>query len=382
MILGQLAKAGVNPVEWGGDTEVVRTSATTGVGIEDLIEILDLQSQLLELKGDITAPARGTVIESQMREGLGPVATMLVQDGTLKGGDTVVAGEHIGKVRAMLDDRGRQLTSAGPATPIEILGIGGVPNAGETFNAVADEKAAKELVEHRRDSRRRKELAGTGKISLENILDKIKAGDVKELRVVLKADVQGSAEAVRDALINLGTDQVKVDVIASGVGGITESDVHLAKAGGAIIVGFHVRPAGKAQQSAEQEQVEIKLYDIIYEALDDVKKAMAGLLAPVKREKPLGKAEVRQVFSIPKIGVIAGCGVTEGVIKRSAMVRLVRDSVTITTGKIASLRRFKDDAREVAQGYECGIGIENYNDIKEGDIIEAFEIEEFAPTLA
>src|SRR5262249_4526063 len=228
---------------------------------------------------------------------------------------------------------------APPATPVEILGLSGVPNAGETFNAVADEKQAKELVEHRRDSRRKKELAGTTKVSLENILERIKEGAVKELKVVLKADVQGSAEALKDALTRLATEQVKVDVISTGVGGITESDVNLAKAGGAIIVGFHVRPAGKAQQLAEPEAVDIKLYDIIYEALDDVKKAMAGLLAPVKREKALGKAEVRQVFTIPKIGAIAGCSVTEGNIKRSSQVRLVRDSVQIYVGKISSLRR-------------------------------------------
>jgi translation initiation factor IF-2 len=236
-------------------------------------------------------------------------------------------------------------------------------------------------VEHRREQRRKKELAGTSKVSLENILEKIREGEVKELKIVLKADVQGSSEALRDALNNLSTQQVKVDVISSGVGGITETDVNLAKAGAAIIVGFHVRPAGKAAQLAEAEHVDIKLYDIIYEALDDVKKAMAGLLAPVKREKSLGQAEVRQTFAIPKIGTIAGCAVTQGIIKRSAQVRLVRDSVTVFTGRISSLRRFKDDVREVQQGYECGIGIENYNDVKEGDVIEAFEIEEVAPTL-
>ena len=306
---------------------------------------------------------------------------MLVQDGTLKVGDTITAGEQMGKVRAMLDDKGRNVTSAGPATPVEVLGLSGVPGAGETFNSVTDEKAAKELVEHRRDARRKKEMAGTSKVSLENILERIREGSVKELKIVLKADVQGSSEALKDALINLSTEQVKVDVIQSGVGGITETDVNLAKAGNAIIVGFHVRPAGKAAQLAEQEGVDIKIYEIIYEALDDVKKAMAGLLAPVQREKALGKAEVRQTFNIPKIGAIAGCSVIEGSIKRSAQVRLVRDSVQIYQGRISSLRRFKDDVREVAQGYECGIGIENYNDLKSGDIIEAFEIEEIAPTL-
>jgi translation initiation factor IF-2 len=262
-----------------------------------------------------------------------------------------------------------------------VLGLSGVPEAGEAINVVADEKQAKELVEHRREQRRKKELAGTAKVSLENILERIKEGSVKELKVVLKADVQGSAEALKASLNGLSTEQVKVDVISAGVGGITESDVNLAKAGNAIIVGFHVRPAGKAAQLAEQEGVDIKLYDIIYEALDEVKKAMVGLLAPVKREKAMGKAEVRQTFNIPKIGTICGSFILEGTVKRNALVRLVRDSVQIYQGRMASLRRFKDDVREVAQGYECGIGLESYNDVKVGDIIEAYEIEEVAATL-
>ncbi len=377
----QLSDHGLVPEQWGGETIYVDVSARTKQGVDTLLEMLALQSEVLELKANPNKLSRGIVIEGKLDRNRGPLATVLVQDGTLKAGDTVVAGEQIGKVRAMLDDKGRSLATAGPATPVEVLGLSGVPNAGETFNAVADEKAAKELVEHRREARRKKELAGTSKVSLENILEKIREGAVKELKIVLKADVQGSVEALKDALMRLSTEQVKVDVISTGVGGITESDVNLAKAGNAIIVGFHVRPAGKAQQLAEQESVDIKLYEIIYEALDDVKKAMVGLLAPVKREKALGKAEVRQTFSIPKIGMICGCAVTEGTIKRSSQVRLVRDSVQIMVGKIASLRRFKDDVREVQQGYECGIGIENYNDVKVGDIIEAYEIEEIAATL-
>jgi translation initiation factor IF-2 len=281
----------------------------------------------------------------------------------------------------MLDDKGRNMGDVGPSTPVEVLGLSGVPEAGEIMNAVADEKQAKELVDHRRDARRKKELGSNTKVSLENILERIKEGAVKELKVVLKADVQGSTEALKSSLIALATPQVKVDVISSGVGGITESDVNLARAGNAIIVGFHVRPAGKAQQLAEQEGVDIKLYDIIYEALDDVKKAMAGLLAPIKREKPLGKAEVRQTFTIPKLGTIAGSFVTEGTIRRNSQMRLVRDSVQIYIGKLTSLRRFKDDVREVVQGYECGIGLEGFNDIKEGDIVEAYEVEEIAATL-
>ena len=377
----QLADHGLIPEAWGGTTIFVDISARQKIGIDKLLEMLALQAEVLELKANPNKLAKGVVIEGKLDRNRGPVATILVQDGTLKVGDTVTAGEQIGKVRAMLDDKGRNLTVAGPSTPVEVLGLSGVPGAGESFNAVADEKAAKELVEHRRDARRRKELAGTGKVSLENILDKIKHGEAKELKIVLKTDVQGSAEALKDALTGLATDAVGVHVINSGVGGITESDVQLAKAGGAIIVGFHVRPAGKAQQLAEQENVDVRLYEIIYEALDDVKKAMAGLLAPIKREKPIGKAEIRQVFSIPKIGTIGGCSILDGLIRRSSQVRLVRDSVQLYNGKISSLRRFKDDVREVEKGYECGIGIEGYNDIRVGDIIEAYEIEEIAPTL-
>ncbi len=377
----QLSDYGLIPEAWGGETIFVDLSARTKQGVDTLLEMLALQAEVLELKANPNKSAKGTVIEAKLDRNRGPMATILIQEGTLKLGDTVVAGEFVGKVRAMLDDKGRNLSEVGPSTPVELLGLGGVPEAGEALNVAFDEKQAKELVEHRRDSRRRKELAGTSRVTLENILDKIKRGEVKELKVVLKADVQGSAEAVKNALNALTNDQVKVDVIQAGVGGITESDVNLAKAGNAIIVGFHVRPAGKAQQLAESEGVDIKLYDIIYEALDDVKKAMAGLLAPVKREKPLGKAEVRQVFTSPKVGQIAGSMVTEGLIRRNAQMRLVRDNVQIYVGKLIGLRRFKDDVREVQTGYECGIGLEGFNDIKVGDIVEAYEIEEIAATL-
>jgi translation initiation factor IF-2 len=377
----QLSEHGLIPEAWGGETIFVDVSARNKTGIDQLLQMIALQAELLELKANPNKLARGTVIEAKLDRNRGPMATVLVQDGTLKVGDTVVAGEFIGKVRAMLDDKGRSLNEALPSTPVELLGLSGVPEAGESLNSVADEKAAKELVEHRRDSRRKRELGTQSKVTLENILDKIKEGAVKELKIVLKADVQGSAEALKGSLGGLSTDAVKVDVISAGVGGITESDVNLAKAGNAIIVGFHVRPAGKAAQLAEQEGVDIKLYDIIYEALDDVKKAMAGLLAPVKREKALGKAEVRQTFTIPKVGTICGCNITEGVVRRNAQVRLVRDSVQIWVGRMISLRRFKDDVREVVAGYECGIGLENYNDVKVGDVIEAYEIEEVAATL-
>jgi translation initiation factor IF-2 len=281
----------------------------------------------------------------------------------------------------MLGDKGQSVTEAGPSTPVEVLGLDGVPDAGEVFNVVSDEKAAKALAEHRHENRRKKELAGSSRVSLENILDKIKSGDVKEVKVVLKADVQGSIEAIANALTKLSTESVGVNVISTGVGGITESDVSLAKASAAVVIGFNVRPAGKAQQLAEQESVDIKLYQVIYDAIDDVKKAMVGMLAPIMREKMMGKAEVRQVFNIPKAGTIAGSFITEGKITRKAQLRLVRDSVVIYTGKVGSLRRFKDDASEVAQGYECGLSIEGYGDVRVGDVIEAFEVESVAPTL-
>ena len=377
----QLSEHGLISEAWGGETIFVEVSARTKVGIDSLLSMLALQSEVLELKANPNKLAKGTIVEAKLDRNRGPMATVLVQEGTMRLGDVVVAGEFSGKVRAMLDAKGRNVSEAGPSTPVELLGLSGVPDAGELINSVSDEKQVKELIEHRRDSRRKKELAGTAKVTLENILERIKEGAVKELKVVLKADVQGSAEAVRASLIGLSTERVKVDVIYAGVGGITESDVNLAKAGNAIVVGFHVRPAGKAAQLAEQEQVDVKLYDIIYEALDDVKKAMAGLLAPVRREKSLGKAEVRQTISIPKIGLICGSMVTEGVMRRNAFVRLIRDSVPIYQGKMSSLRRFKDDVREVVSGFECGISLENFSDVKVGDIIEDFEIEEFAPTL-
>jgi translation initiation factor IF-2 len=370
--------------EWGGTTIFVNVSAKTKEGIDKLLEMLALQAELLELKANPNKQAKGHVIEARLDRARGPISTILVEDGTLKLGDLVVAGEYSGKIRAMLGDKGQALTEAGPSTPVEVLGLDGVPDAGEVFNVVTDEKAVKTLVEHRHDARRKKELAsgsGAGRVTLENILDKIKSGEVKEVKVILKADVQGSVEAVASALTKLSTDAVGVNVISTGVGGITESDVSLAKASSAVVIGFNVRPAGKAQQLAEQEDVDIKLYQVIYDAIDDVKKAMVGMLAPISREKLLGKAEVRQVFTIPKAGTIAGSFVTEGKINRKAMLRLVRDAVVIYTGKVGSLRRFKDDASEVAAGYECGLSIEGYADVRVGDIVEAFEIETIAATL-
>ncbi len=375
---------GLVPEEFGGETIFIDVSAKTKQGIDKLLELLALQAEVLELKANPKKAGKGAVIEARLDRGRGPIATLLVKDGTLKVGDIVVAGETMGKIRAMLGDKGQNVGEAAPATPVEVLGLDGVPDAGDNFAVVEDEKDAKSLVEHRRDTRKKKESTSTStstRVSLENILDRIKEGEVKEVKIILKADVQGSVEALANALRNLSTPKVGVNVITSGVGGITESDVTLAKASSAIVIGFNVRPAGKAQSLADQEGVDLKLYQIIYDAIDDVKKAMVGMLSPVNREKVLGRAEVRQVYHIAKAGTIAGCSVTEGKISRRSPVRIVRDSVVAFTGKIGSLKRFKDDASEVEKGYECGLTIDGYNDIKEKDVIESFEIEQIAATL-
>jgi len=367
--------------EMGGETIYVEVSAKTKQGIDRLLEMLALQAEVLELKANPKKAAKGHVVEARLDRGRGAIATVLVKEGTLRVGDLVVAGETYGKLRAMLGDKGQNITEAPPSTPVELLGLDGVPDAGENFNVVADEKSAKALVEHRRDQRKRKEAGSATRVSLENILDRIKEGEVKEVRIVLKADVQGSVEAISNALRSLSTPTVGVNVISAGVGGITESDVTLAKASSAIVVGFNVRPAGKSRALADQEGVDIKLYQIIYDAIDDVKKAMLGMLSPVNKEKILGRAEVRQVFHITKAGTVAGCTVVEGKVTRRSHVRLIRDSVVVHTGRLSSLRRFKEDASEVMHGYECGIGIENFGDVKEGDVIEAFEVESIAAVL-
>jgi len=377
----QLAEHGLIPEEWGGDTIYLEVSALKNEGIHELLESISLTAELLELRANPSKPAVGIVVEAKLDRNRGSMATILIKEGTLRVGQVAVAGNFYGKVRAMLDDQGNQVKEAGPSTPIELLGLDGVPRAGEMLNVADDDKVAKSVVEHRREAKRKKELASTGKLSLENILEKISEGGAKELKIVLKADVQGSAEALKEALIKQGTEKVTVNVISAGVGGITESDVNLAKAGGAIIVGFHVRTAGKSQKLAEQEGVQINLYNIIYEALDEVKLAMAGLLAPVQREQALGKLEVRDTFTIPKKGTVAGCMVTEGKVVRKSQLRVVRDSVQLFEGKVGSLRRFKDDVSEVANGYECGVMVAGFNDLQVGDVIEAYEIIEEAATL-
>ena len=377
-----LANHGLAPEAWGGDTIVVPVSAKTKEGIPQLLEMLLLQADVLEVSANANRRARGAIVEAKLDRGRGPVATVLVQEGTLKVGDAFVCGLEYGRIRAMIDDRGRKLESAGPSMPVEILGLTGVPAAGDTFIAVADEAKARQVAEHRRAKQRESELATTSKVSLEDLYQQIQAGGVKALKVVLKADVQGSVEAIRDALTRLSTDEVKLSVIHSSVGGINESDVLLAAASNAIVIGFNVRPESKAQDLAAREGVDIRLYNIIYEVVSDVRDALEGLLEPTLRERAVGKAEVRQIFTIPSAGRVAGCFVTDGKIVRGGSARVVRDNVVVHEGKIGTLRRFKDDAREVVSGYECGLTIENFPDVKEGDVVEVFEMEEVARHLA
>ncbi len=377
----ELADHGLASEDWGGDTAVVPVSAKTQEGIPSLLEMILLQADVLELRANPNKLARGVIIEAKLERGRGPVATVLVQEGTLHAGDPFVCGTQYGRVRAMVDESGRKIEDATPSTPVEILGLGGVPEAGDVFSAVGDEATAKQVASARLDKKRQAQLSTTSKVSLEELYDKIKAGEAKELRVILKADVQGSVEALQNSLTRLSTDEVKLNVLHASVGGVSESDVLLASASKAIIIGFGIRPEAKAADLAEREGVDIRLYNIIYEAQNDMRSALEGMLAPTLREKVLGRAEVRQPFPIPGIGTIAGSMVTEGKITRASKVRLVRDSKQVWEGKIASLRRFKDDVREVTNGLECGIGLENFNDVKPGDVVEAFEIEEIARRL-
>ena len=372
----ELTEHGLLCEEWGGDTVMVPVSAKKGQGIETLLEMILLVAEVAELKANPLRHARGTVVEAQLDKNRGPVATLLVQKGTLNVGDSILAGPAFGKVRAMNDYKGRKVKSAEPSFPVEVLGFSEVPAAGEVFIAVKDDKDAR-LVAYRQQLKKREdELRKTSKVSLDDLFKQIAEGEVKELNIVLKADVQGSTEALEQALVKLNTDEVKVNVIHSGVGGIKESDVMLASASNAVVIGFNVRPDLNSRKAAETENIDIRLYRVIYDATDDVKKAMAGLLAPQFKENILGHAEVREVFKVPKAGMVAGSYVTDGKITRNAEMRVIRDSVVIVEGKLASLRRFKDDVKEVLSGFECGIGLENFNDIKEGDIIEAFIMEE------
>ncbi|MCD6389987.1 MAG: translation initiation factor IF-2, partial [Desulfobulbaceae bacterium] len=377
----ELAELDLVPEEWGGDVIFCETSAKKGIGIDGLVENILLQTEILELKADPNRKAKGTVIEAQLHKGRGAVATVLIQHGTLHLGESFVVGNFAGKVRSLTNDKGEKIKEATPSTPVEIQGLGGVPRAGDEFVVVSDDKMAKNVSASRQLKNREIELASTTKISLDNLFEKLQEGKIKELRVLLRADVQGTLEAFGKALEKLSTDEVKVKILHEGTGTIIESDILLASASDALIIGFNVRPPVKVQEMAKNEGVDLRFYDVIYHALDDIKKAMTGLLEPVFVEKVIGGAEVRETFHVPKVGTIAGCFVNDGSITRKAKVRLLRDGVVVFTGEIGSLRRFKDDVREVQSGYECGIGIENYNDIKIGDRIEAFIFEEIAAEL-
>ncbi len=378
----ELADHGLVPEDWGGDTICVPVSAKTREGLPHLLEMLLLQAELLELKANPDKPARGTIIEAKLDRGRGPVATVLVQEGTLRPGDPFVCGAYSGRVRAMIDESGTKVSHAGPSTPVEILGLPAVPEAGSSFVVVADEATGRQVAEHRAAKHREATLIKTAKVSLEDLYRQVQAGDTKELRVVLKADVQGSVEAITEALTRLTSDEVRLNVLHASVGGITETDVMLAAASNAVVIGFNVRPEAKANAAAEREGVDVRLYTVIYDAINDVRDAMEGLLEPALREKITGRAEVRNIFAIPNVGTIAGCFVNEGKVVRNATVRLVRDHVVVYTGKVASLRRFKEDVREVQSGYECGVGLENFQDIKLGDVIELYEMEQVARRLS
>ena len=377
----ELSEHGLVPEEWGGDTLFCEVSAATGDGVDALLEQVVLQAEVLELRATADKPGVGVVVEAELDRGKGPVATILVQDGTLKRGDVILAGSVHGKIRAMLDDRGRNVATAGPSTPVAIIGLSDVPAAGDPVHAITDLKKAQEIADQRKTKERRSMLPTSAKISLEELARAMSENEQLELKVIVKADVQGSVEALTEALLKLTTEKVKVGVVHAAVGAITEGDVNLAVAAKGIIIGFNVRPAGKSASLAQKESVEIRQYNIIYHVVDDVKAAMEGLLAPQLVEKDLGKAEVRQTFRVSKAGTIAGCMVVNGLVRRSATARLVRDDTVLWTGKVSSLKRFKDDAREVKEGMECGIGLENFNDVKTGDFIEFFEIEEVKQTL-
>ena len=368
-----LSEYGLVSEDWGGDTVFAPVSAKTQEGIPELLEMLLLQADILELQANPNKLARGTIIEAKLDRGRGPVATVLVQEGTLRVSDAFVCGVFYGKVRAMVDDRGHKVDAAPPSFPVEILGLQGVPQAGDSFVAVTDEAKARQVAEYRHSKQRETELVKSSKVSLEELYDQIKAGDMRELRVVLKADVQGSVEALTEALGRLSSDEVKLRAIHGSVGGITESDILLAAASNAIVIGFNVRPESKGAALAAKEGVDVRLYTIIYEAVADVRAAMEGLLEPTYREQTLGRVEVRQIFNVSGAGTVAGCSVTEGKVQRGSLVRLLRDQVVVHEGKLGSLKRFKDDVREVAAGYECGLAIEGYQDIKQGDVIEAYE---------
>ncbi|MEA5049870.1 MAG: translation initiation factor IF-2 [Oscillospiraceae bacterium] len=365
------------PEEWGGDVICVPVSAKTGEGIDSLLDSIILVSEVLELKANPSRLAKGTVIEAKLDKGRGPVATILIQNGTLHTGDIIIAGTAVGRVRMMFNDRGDRIEEAGPSVPVEITGLVEVPSAGDIFNAVEDEKLARELVDQRRTAEKEVQFSHYTKVTLDNLFTQIASGEVAELPIIIKADVQGSAEAIKQSLEKLSNDEVRVSVIHSAVGGINSSDVMLAEASGAIIIGFNVRPEPSAKDMADQAGVDIHMYRVIYDAIDDVKAAMKGMLAPKVREVEQGRVEVRAVYKISSVGTVAGCYVLSGIATRSSLVRIVRDNIILYDDKISSLKRFKDDVKEVAQGYECGITLEKFSDIKQGDIFETYAMEEY-----
>ena len=375
-IMQQLTEYELVPEEWGGETIVCPISAKTGMGIDNLLDMVVLTAEMRELKANPNRSAHGAVIEARLDKGRGPIATLLVQNGTLKQGDVIIAGTAVGRVRAMTDAKGRKLTEAGPSVPVEIIGMGEVPGAGDDFHAVADERMARELVEQRKHEQKNAASSPVGKVSLEDLFSQIQAGEMKNLNVIVKADVQGSAEAVKASLEKLSNEEVRVRVIHCAVGAISESDVMLATTSGAIIVGFNVRPDANAKENAARNHVDMRMYRVIYDAINEIEAAMKGMLAPKFKEVELGRAEVRNVFRITGVGMVAGCYVLDGKMQRNAQMRLLRDNIVIYDGAIASLQRFKDSVKEVAAGYECGITFEKFQDIKEGDVIEAFLMEE------
>ena len=377
----ELSEKGLSPEAWGGDTIFVNVSAKQKTGISELLEMILLQAEVMELKANPDKLAFGHVVEAKLDSGRGPVATVLVKEGTLQTGDPVVCGVHFGKVRALLNDMGNQVSEAGPSIPVEVLGLSGVPVAGDELIALKDEKDAKQVSLHRTQKQRTKELAKSNRMSLENLFERMKEGEVKDLNLIIKTDVDGSMEALKDSLVKLSNEEVKINVVHSASGTITESDVSLASVSNAIIIGFNVRPTPKVQNMALEEGVDMRYHNVIYDVIKEIKDAIAGMMESIFEERVLGRAEVRQVFQIPKVGAIAGCHVTDGKMERGQLMRLLRDGVVYYEGRNSSLRRYKDDVKEVHSGYECGIGIENYNDIKVGDVIECYYLEEIRPEV-
>ena len=380
-VKNELVVEDVIPEDFGGSSPFVSVSAKTGAGIDDLLEQVLLQAEVLELRAPVDAMAKGLVIEARLDKGRGPVATVLIQSGTLKAGDVVLAGQTYGRVRAMLDENGKAIKTAGPSIPVEIQGLTEVPQAGDEFMVMADERRAREIATFRAGKFRNTKLSKQQASKLENMFSDIGAGEVKMLPIIIKSDVQGSQEALSQSLLKLSTDEVKVQLVYAAVGGISESDVNLAIASKAFIIGFNTRADAGARKLAENNGVDIRYYSILYEAVDELKVAMSGMLTPDKKEEVIGTAEIRQIFRVSKIGSIAGCMVTGGIVRRSAKLRLLRDNRVIFTGELESLKRFKDDAKEVREGFDCGLNIKGYNDIVEGDTLEFFEIREIARTL-